>query len=96
MLAGDIRGNLVAYDFNSASSTSINKVTSAIIDYVEKDSVSYITDIGILNPSELSSGKITAHTKRGNNEIPHVFHRPVNNLVLDLNNDGVDEMVVMN
>lgn len=94
LLTGDMSGNLIAYDFNSAISSSINKVRSAIVDYVQKDTVSYITDIGILNPSEKSSGKIIAHTKKGNTEIPHVFHRPVNNLVIDLNNDGVDEMVV--
>ena len=92
--SGDIGGNLIAYDFNSAKSASITKVNNAIVDYVEKDTVSYITDIGILNPSELSSGKIIAHSKKGNVDIPHLFHRPVNNLVIDLDNDGSDEMVV--
>jgi hypothetical protein len=92
--AGDIGGNLVEYRFNTAESQTIGRTENAIVDYSERDSVSYITDIGILNPSELSSGKIIANAANTQVALPHILHRPVNNLVVDLNNDGSDEMVV--
>jgi len=91
---GDISGQLFEYSFSDKKLNLIHKVDNAVVDYTEKDTVSYITDIGILNPSELSTGKIVAAYKDGYVNVPDTLHRPVNNLVVDLNNDGIDEMVV--
>ena len=78
----------------SGKTSTIHTAQNAVVDYIEKDTVSYITDIGILDPSELSTGKIIAAYKDGYVTIPDTLHRPVNNLVVDLNNDGFEEMVV--
>ena len=91
---GDISGKLLEYEFSSETSSIIHTAQNAIVDYTEKDTVSYITDIGILDPSELSTGRIIAAYKDGYVKIPDTLHRPVNNLVIDLNQDGIDEMVV--
>ena len=94
MWAGDISGQLIEHEFKTGKTSIKHKVENAIVDYIEKDTVSYITDIGILNPSELSTGKIVAAYKDDYVTIPDTLHRPVNNLVVDLNEDGIDEMVV--
>ncbi len=94
MLTGDISGNVLEHQFDKGETKVIHTVGNAVVDYIEKDTVSYITDIGILNPSELSTGKIVAAYKEGYVTIPDTLHRPVNNLVVDLNNDGLEEMVI--
>ena len=91
---GDYTGKVIEYDFESETSSLLHKVENAVVDYVEKDTVSYITDIGILNPSELSTGKIVAAYKDHYESLPDTLHRPVNNLVVDLNNNGLEEMVI--
>ena len=92
--AGEVSGYLMEHDFRSSRTKTLNKVESAVVDYTRKDTIAYITDVGILNPSDLSSGKIITTDGENQNEIPLIFHRPVNNLVVDLNNDGQDEMVI--
>lgn len=92
--AGDISGNLLEYSFKNGKTTLLHSSKNAIVDYHEKDTIAYLTDIGILNPSELSSGKILAFHGQTDLIISDSLHRPVNNLVVDLNNDGIDEMVV--
>ena len=94
MWTGDYSGKLNEYDFATGSSEIIHSVDNAIVDYVEKDTVSYITDIGILDPSELSTGKIVAAYEDGYVALPDTLHRPVHNLVVDLNNNGLEEMVI--
>lgn len=91
---GDISGKLLEYDLSTESSSIIHTSRNAIVDYTEKDTVSYITDIGILDPSELSTGKIIAAYNDAYVALPDTLHRPVNNLVVDLNKNGIDEMVV--
>ena len=91
---GDISGKIKEHKFNSGKTSTIHTAQNAVVDYIEKDTVSYITDIGILDPSELSTGRIIAAYKDGYVTIPDTLHRPVNNLVVDLNNNGFEEMVV--
>ena len=91
---GDISGKILEYKFGSETASIIHTAQNAVVDYIEKDTVSYITDIGILDPSELSTGKIIAAYNDSYVTLPDTLHRPVNNLVVDLNNDGIDEMVV--
>lgn len=92
--AGDVSGNLIEHDINTGETRVINKVQNAVVDYTWKDSVAYITDVGILDPSELSSGKIARVYAEGQDFIPETFHRPVNTVVADLDGDGIDELVV--
>ena len=92
--AGDISGSLLEYDFRSNSSESLYKVEHAITDFTSKDTVAYITDVGILDPSELSTGRIVRVGAGVQEAMQEIFHRPVNTLVVDLDKDGIDEMVI--
>ncbi len=91
---GDISGSLKEYDFNTGSSELVHQVKNAITDYTRKDTVSYVTDVGILDPSELATGRIYAAQGKQQEALNEVFHRPVNTLVVDLDKDGIDEMVI--
>ncbi len=94
MWMGDISGKVMEHQFGSGNTSTLHTVENAVTDYIEKDTVSYITDVGILDPSELSTGKIVAAYKDDYVHIPDTLHRPVNNVVIDLNNDGIEEMVI--
>lgn len=92
---GDYSGQVKEYNIERKTMREKHKVDNAVVDYVEKDTVSYITDIGILDPSELSTGKIvSAYSGNKYFTLPDTLHRPVNNLVIDLNENGRDELVV--
>jgi len=91
---GDLQGNLLAYDFLKKSTKHLQKFESALVDYTKRKERSYATAVGNLNPSEIPSGKIIIVEGDSLTPISQVLHRPVNNLVLDLNKDGNDEMVI--
>ena len=94
VLAGDVGGALIEHNLEDGSTREIHRVSSAVVDYLAKDTVSYITDVGILDPSELSSGRIFRAYGDQLQPLPEVFHRPVNNLVADFDKDGIDELVI--
>ncbi len=94
ILIGDIQGNLSTYDINTHQKSTIKEFSSAVVDYTKKEHVSYTTIIGKLDPSEIPSGKIVSIINDTVRNVPEVLHRPVHNLVLDLNKDGNDEFVV--
>lgn len=94
LYTGDISGNLFEYDFYENKSSQIGQFGSAIIAYTKGEKSSYVTAIGNLNPSEIPSGKIFISQDSLVNAIPLILHRPVHNLVADLNNDGNAELVV--
>jgi len=94
LLYGDFLGRLAKYDFIKKKSYPIGQFGSAITDYTETNNIGYVTAVGYLNPSEISSGKIFVIKDNKIKIIPEVFHRPVNTLVRDLNGNGKDELVV--
>ena len=91
---GDISGSLKEYDFKTGRSKLLHQVKNAVTDFTRKDSISYITDVGILDPSELSTGKIFTAQGEQQEALSEIFHRPVNTLVVDLDKDGIDELVI--
>lgn len=91
---GDLFGNLSSYDFAQKNVSSIGQFPSAVVAYTKTEEVSYVTAIGKLDPSEISSGQIFKVRDAGTQSIPEVLHRPVHTLVIDLNNNGNKELVV--
>ncbi len=91
---GDLMGNLSTYDFDQKKTTSSRQFPSAVVGYSTKGATEYVTAIGRLDPSELSSGKIITINDGRQEELLDVLHRPVNTLVTDLNKDGTDELVI--
>lgn len=91
---GDISGSVREYDIETGGSELIHQVKNAVTDYARTDSASYITDVGILDPSELATGRIYKASDQQQEALGEVFHRPVNTLIVDLDKDGIDEMVI--
>ena len=91
---GDISGSVFQYDIDSGEYELLHRVNNAVTDFTRRDSVSYVTDVGILDPSELATGRVFRISGQEQNAIDEVFHRPVNTLVVDLDKDGIDDMVI--
>ncbi|MBT8315030.1 MAG: VCBS repeat-containing protein [Maribacter sp.] len=91
---GDMKGRLFTYDFIQDSLIFNGNFSRPITAYNNKKDMEYITAVGNLNPSELASGKIFRVKDRKVKAIPEIFHRPVHTVVQDLNNDGIDEIMV--
>ncbi|MGI9531698.1 FG-GAP-like repeat-containing protein [Lutimonas sp.] len=91
---GDISGQLIQYEFETKNSQVLKKSDNAVVGFTDLDSISFLTDIGILDPSELSSGKVIAYHNDAEKVIIDSLHRPVYNEVRDLNGDGTKEMLV--
>lgn len=70
-------------------------VSSSVVDFTFLKNKTYLTQIGSLMPTELSTGSLTEF---GNNNKPILekLHRPVCAVAEDLNNDGIPEIVVGN
>jgi len=94
ILIGNIQGNLSAYNFIKDQISTVKEFSSAVVDYTKKEHLSYTTIIGKLDPSEIPSGKIVSIKNDTVRIIPKIFHRPVHNLVIDLNKDGTNELVI--
>ena len=94
MVAGDISGKLVRYDFKTEIVEEIYQGKTPITWYNEMESEEFISEVGILDPSELSRGKIVLKQGQDTVSIQNTFHRPVHNLVEDLDGDGDLEMVI--
>jgi len=90
-LIGDINGKL----HDGENPIPIRKASSSpIVSSFVDDSTLYLTEVGILNPSELSRGKIYSIKDKQITSIFNNLHRPVYTEVNDLNNDGNKEIII--
>ena len=94
LLVGNIQGQLFSYDVATGSSTQKYQGTTPITWYSKQMNEEFITEVGILDPSELERGKIVKKVAEDTLSIAPLFHRPVHTLVEDLNKDVNLEMVV--
>ncbi|MEL6254233.1 MAG: VCBS repeat-containing protein [Bacteroidota bacterium] len=90
----DIRGNIFQFDYATHQAKLLDRLGRPISDYVQYDSVSFATSIGILNPSERSAGSIIRIEGKDKRNYRHILHRPVHSLLEDLNGDGSPELLV--
>jgi hypothetical protein len=90
---GDAAGNLYQWPISNAT-TVVKKFNSAITSYHHNKNTQYATEIGILNPSEVPKGIITKISSGITDTIAENLHRPVFMENVDLNDDGVDEMLI--
>ena len=91
---GDISGTLSSYDFDTKRIYQAYQGETPITWYNRMPEFEFFTEVGILDPSELSHGKIFVEKEKKRNALSASFHRPVHSLVEDLNGDGTLEMVV--
>lgn len=70
------------------------KFSSPIISNDQKEDGLYVTEIGIMNPSEKPLGVIHRVQSGSTDTIAKKLHRPVYTEIVDLNDDGIDEILV--
>lgn len=94
MRVGTFSGALFNWNYTTNKKTPLATRPTPITDYSQVGDAAYITEVGILDPSELSKGAITYLTNTDTLLIQSDLHRPVNSLVEDLNGNGSMEVVV--
>ena len=70
------------------------RFNSPITTIIEEDTFRYITEIGIMNPSEIPLGAIYSVSPKRTKILYNELHRPVYTLPVDLNEDGTKEILV--
>lgn len=90
---GDVMGNLYKWPESKESMVS-EKRNSAITAYRQKQNDHYITEVGVLNPSEVPKGLLTKTTLGVTDTLASKLHRPVYTEINDLNQDGKDEILI--
>jgi hypothetical protein len=94
LITADIRGKVFEYDAVQKKLVQRFQLGNAITAFSDTDSIAYITTVGILDPSEISAGKIHLVQNESGHQLPFEFHRPVHTLVNDFNKNGNKEIVV--
>lgn len=90
---GDMAGELMTFDLNSGMKI-LDRYDSPVVSYNTEHNESYITTIGNIHPSAIPLGKVFKCSATDSVEIASILHRPVHTLVEDLNNDGIEELVI--
>jgi hypothetical protein len=91
---GLVSGILNSYDFDSKESILRHHLSTPITWFNKTNETDYITEVGILDPSELEQGSITRSSQSDTLSIVKELHRPVHTLVKDLDENGSVEVVV--
>lgn len=76
--------------------TKTYTVASPAVDFNFFNNNTYLTEIGKLYPTELSTGAYAQLNNTGETPLLTNLHRPVHSLINDLNGDGIPEIVVCN
>jgi len=91
---GTVSGTLSSYNFKNNENSVKYQMQTPVTWFNKTKDIDYITEVGILDPSELEKGSLLKVADTDTLLIPEQFHRPVHNLVKDLNGDGIKEMVI--
>lgn len=91
---GTMSGQLLNYDFIDDKVAIIGQFSSSVTDHVRIGEKRWVTLIGKLNPSEMVLGSIVSYANEEKKAIASELHRPVDMLLHDFDQDGVDEIVV--
>lgn len=88
----DAKGNI--QQFPTPDVIITKHYNSAVTDYVHRGNDLFVTEVGILNPSEVPMGIFTKTAFGVSDTIASKLHRPVFTEIVDLNNDGTDEYLI--
>lgn len=91
---GDVQNQLRFFDFDENLITRTLIGNSPVISYNKKEGEEYITQIGRLNPSEISSGEFSILKNDGIKTLKDKLHRPVYNSAEDIDADGNLDFIV--
>ena len=91
LLVGDVFGQL--YDLKDQPNIEMS-LNSPIVSSVMVDQKLYVSEIGIMNPSEVPKGVIYSVNSDSITPLAKELHRPVYTEINDLNNDGNKEIII--
>ena len=94
LLFGDISAALKSYDLNNKTTTKLYQGNTPITWYNKLDSLELVTEVGILDPSEIQKGRLITKVETNTLSLAHAFHRPIHSLLYDLNGNGKKEIIV--
>lgn len=94
IVLGDLKGTAKTYSYSEKKSQPYFQSQNAITAITKTDSTSYITSVGLLNPSELKEGSLILKKGETTSTIAASLHRPVHTMIHDFNNDGNVEIIV--
>ncbi|GAB1307656.1 hypothetical protein KH5_03390 [Urechidicola sp. KH5] len=94
VVIGELNGAIHNFDYSNNSFQLLDSIDTAVTGFEQIGGTSYITGIGILEPSDLSRGVMYKSFSESNLKILDSLHRPVHSIIRDLNVDGSKEIVV--
>ncbi len=94
LFLGDIYGALSTYDFPTRKMQKIYQGLTPITWYSRSAAMEYISEVGILDPSEQEKGSIITRKEKDTATFQTSLHRPVHHLVADLDTNGTEEVVI--
>lgn len=92
LFIGDANGKL--YEPKTTSASATFQFSSPVISTVKGKDAVFITEVGILNPSEISRGVIYRINNGKKEKVFDQLHRPVFTLMDDLDENGTEEIIV--
>lgn len=90
---GSLTGKVLDYYFTSDDVKDCLHWSTALTSFATIEGRQYVTEIGVLNPSEEKKGRVL-RIEEDTVVLVDSLHRPVHTLVEDLNNDGTVELVI--
>ena len=94
ILVGDIKGTVLEYEFGEKETKPKYEGNTAVTSFFSDNGIDFVTEVGVLDPSEAIEGSLSMVSKDSVFEFPFDLKRPVHTLVNDLNGDGELEHVV--
>lgn len=91
LLVCDIYGNIFQVGHDQPITS---RLSSPVVSTVQEDNALYVTEIGIMNPSEIPRGVLHKITPDTTNTLIDKLHRPVYTVPADLNEDGEKEILI--
>lgn len=90
----DLSGAVYQYQWDQNQIERIGQFPNPVVGYETKDSTIWVNTIGQISPTQLPTGRLFTGTKDQMNLYPDYFHRPVQMLVEDLDQDGDEDIII--
>lgn len=94
VVVADLRGNVFRFDGQKNKPEWKFNLGSPITAIGQTDSTSFVSTVGILDPSEIVAGRLHVMDNQGGKQMPFELHRPVHILTEDIDKDGFEEIVI--
>ncbi len=87
-------GNGFVHEWSSQQNNLVDTYNSPVVSFFKTEDQAITTEIGLMNPSEISKGITYSKKENSISAIGVELHRPVFTELVDLNKDGTKEVIV--